>query len=212
MIAHRRPPLAGVYLKYGWVNGTPVIRKSADLSVELNLREYAAACKAFSWDRAQEWIDGLPGGGSTSRTKQSTGTWFMAVVIMWRCDVWAIDADRHHIRRVGPAGTRSRMLCGPGDRARAARLQPGGPGACAVRGDPRHTQKQAAFSRRCSVRSGPSRSGQRVVIGSGVAMVTSAALYRKKVAPVRDEMPTLQHILLVDEPGDDVSDIPGRST
>jgi acetyl-CoA synthetase len=57
---------------------------------------------------------------------------------------------------------------------------------------------------------GPEPVRQRVVIGSGVAMVTSKALYRKKVAPVRDEMPTLQHILLVDEPDDeDLSDIPG---
>jgi acetyl-CoA synthetase len=54
---------------------------------------------------------------------------------------------------------------------------------------------------------GPEPIRQRVQIGGGVALLTTAALYRKKIAPVRAELPTLQHVILVDS--DDVADIPG---
>ena len=52
---------------------------------------------------------------------------------------------------------------------------------------------------------GPEPIRQRVAIGEGVAMVTTAALYRKKIAPVRDQLPTLRHIIVLDDP----TDIPG---
>ncbi|WP_338145006.1 MULTISPECIES: AMP-binding protein [Cryobacterium] len=47
---------------------------------------------------------------------------------------------------------------------------------------------------------------QRLELGGGRALITTRALYRKKVAPIRDRLPQLQHVLLVDaadepEPG-----------
>ena len=58
---------------------------------------------------------------------------------------------------------------------RAARLQPGWAGACAVRGDPRHASIWAkASSAPLFSAFGPELVKQRGATGSGVAMVTSA--------------------------------------
>jgi acetyl-CoA synthetase len=46
---------------------------------------------------------------------------------------------------------------------------------------------------------GPEPVRQRMTIGNADVLVTTAALYRKKVAPWRDELPSLRHVLLVDE-------------
>jgi acetyl-CoA synthetase len=53
---------------------------------------------------------------------------------------------------------------------------------------------------------GPEPIKQRMVIGSARAVITSGALYRKKIAPVRGDLPTLRHVLLVDR---DTDGIPG---
>lgn len=52
---------------------------------------------------------------------------------------------------------------------------------------------------------GPEPIRQRMVLGDASVLVTTASLYRRKVAPVRDEVPTLHHVLLTDvpSPGDD---------
>jgi acetyl-CoA synthetase len=42
---------------------------------------------------------------------------------------------------------------------------------------------------------------QRLHLGAGRALVTTRALYRKKVAPIRSELPDLLHVLLVDADG-----------
>jgi len=45
---------------------------------------------------------------------------------------------------------------------------------------------------------GPEPIQSRLEIGAGKALVTSAALYRRKVAGLRDRLPALDHVLLVD--------------
>ena len=44
---------------------------------------------------------------------------------------------------------------------------------------------------------GPEPVRQRMERGDGVVLVTTPALYRKKVAPIRDQLPQLRHVLLV---------------
>ncbi|MEZ4571230.1 MAG: acetate--CoA ligase [Thermomicrobiales bacterium] len=52
---------------------------------------------------------------------------------------------------------------------------------------------------------GPEPVHQRITRGDGKILVTSARLYRRRVLPIRDRLPSLEHILLVDvdtdEPG-----------
>ena len=49
---------------------------------------------------------------------------------------------------------------------------------------------------------GPEPVRQRLQLGSGRALVTTRTLYRRKVRQIRDELPDLQHILLIDADGD----------
>ena len=50
---------------------------------------------------------------------------------------------------------------------------------------------------------GPEPIRQRLLLGHGRVLVTTAELYHRRVAPVRDELPDLVHVLLVDaEPGE----------
>ena len=48
---------------------------------------------------------------------------------------------------------------------------------------------------------GPEPIATRVRIGKGTVMLTTDKLYRRKIAKVRDSMPTLRHILLISEDG-----------
>jgi acetyl-CoA synthetase len=56
---------------------------------------------------------------------------------------------------------------------------------------------------------GPEPVRQRLQLGSGSVLVTTPTLYRKKVAPIRDEVPTLAHVLLVGPGFERVADAPG---
>jgi acetyl-CoA synthetase len=54
---------------------------------------------------------------------------------------------------------------------------------------------------------GPEPVKQRLQLGSGAVLVTTPTLYRRKVAPIRDQLPDLRHVLLVG-PGQDRVDDP----
>jgi acetyl-CoA synthetase len=45
---------------------------------------------------------------------------------------------------------------------------------------------------------GPEPIRERMRLGSARVLVTSSSVYREKVAPIRDQLPTLQHVLIVD--------------
>jgi acetyl-CoA synthetase len=50
---------------------------------------------------------------------------------------------------------------------------------------------------------GPQPVRQRLILGHGRVLVTTAELYHRRVAPIRDDLPELEHVLLVDaEPGE----------
>ncbi|MBI4755947.1 MAG: acetate--CoA ligase [Betaproteobacteria bacterium] len=55
---------------------------------------------------------------------------------------------------------------------------------------------------------GPEPVATRIGLGAGRVLVTTAALYRRKVAPMRESLPTLTHVLLADDGGAG-ADIPG---
>jgi len=188
----------------GGFSELPVIRKdSADLLVEPNLPEYGAP---FSRDDARGWLDGLPDGGLNIA--------YEAVdrhVAHGRGDHVALRCLTKHgqqdvtyaelQRRTNRFANALRSLgIGPGDRVfslvgRVPELY------AAVLGT---LKARSVFAPLFSAfRPEPIR--QRVAIGEGVAMVTTAALYRKKIAPVRDQLPTLRNIIVLDDP----TDIPG---
>src|SRR5512139_3435280 len=54
---------------------------------------------------------------------------------------------------------------------------------------------------------GPEPARARMTIGEASLLVTTAADYRKKVAPWRSELPSLRHVLLVDEAEAGMTDV-----
>ncbi len=176
-----------------------------------NLDDYDALRASFTWDQAKEWLDGLPSGGTNIAHE-------------------AVDRHVTHgrgdhvaLRCLGKDGVTSDITYGElaGRTAafahglRALGLAPGDRVFSLVGRVPwLYVAMIGTFKARCVFSPlfsafGPEPVRQRITLGDGRALVTSADLYRKKVAPVREELPELAHILLVDPVGTDVSDIPG---
>ena len=191
----------------------PVIRKhSADLPAEPNLRDYASTCSTFTWDEAERWLDGLPGGGMNIA--------YEAVdrhVVHGRGDHVALRCLNKQGGQVDV--TYAALASQTNTFANALRPWGSAPVSGSSASSGRVPALYVAVLGTLKARTvfaplfsafGPEPIRQRVVIGGGVAMLTTKALYRKKIAVVRDEMPTLRHVILADEPDDeDVTDIPG---
>ena len=189
-----------------------VIHKAPDDShAPPNLDDYEAIRATFSWDQARDWLAGLPAGGTNIAHE-------------------AVDRHVDHgrgehvaLRCLGKDGSTSdityRELAGRTSAfahgLRALGLEPGDRVFSLVGRVPwLYVAMIGTFKARCVFSPlfsafGPEPVRQRITLGDGRALVTSADLYRKKVAPVRQELPGLTHILLVDPPGTEVSDIPG---
>ena len=59
---------------------------------------------------------------------------------------------------------------------------------------------------------GPEPIATRLTIGEGRVLVTTEALYRRKVAAIRAQLPKLEHVILVPEDGERRRPAPARST
>ncbi|WP_169581839.1 MULTISPECIES: acetate--CoA ligase [Microbacterium] len=182
----------------------PTITKdAASLRVIPNLRDYDETRRAFSWDEERRTLSGLPGGhlniAHEAVDRHAAG-----------------DRRSHHaLRFIRPDGTTHAMtysdLAETTDRF-----------ASVLRDlDVRHgdrvfsllgrtpalysaalgTMKNGSVFCPLFAAFGPEPVGQRLRLGSGTVLVTTRALYRKKVAPQRDVLPDLRHVLLVDADG-----------
>ncbi|MFD5810441.1 acetate--CoA ligase [Rhodococcus aetherivorans] len=193
-----------------------VIRKTADdLRVPPNLSDYEATCARFTWDEAAAQVPGPPGGGCniawSAVDRHADGPlrdrpalrFLGAGDATGRIDVTELSygdlADR--VRRF------TRVLrdlgIGKGDRlfvfsGRIPELYIAVLGA--LRNGTVVTPLFSAF--------GPEPLLTRLELGSAQVLVTTEALYHRRVAGVRDRVPTLEHVLLV---GDDdaATDVPG---
>ena len=170
--------------------------------------DYGAARRTFRWDDVASWCDGLPGGGLNIAYE-------------------AVDrhvahgrADRVALRFLGPDGVDRELTygalsdltrrfdgvlaalgVGAGDRVFG--LLPRRPELyVAMLGTLRH---RAVF---CPLFSafGPEPVRQRLDLGTGRVLVTTASLYRRKVAPVRDRLPELTHVLVAGPGSDRIAD------
>jgi acetyl-CoA synthetase len=183
----------------------PAIAKDlASFPVRPNLTDYDEAVAAFSWDDARGALDGLPGGGvniaheAVDRHAASALAGHEALRFV-RADgstsslTYADLSERTGrfasvLRGLGvQRGERVFSLLG-----RMPALY------VAVLGTLKHG---AVF---CPLFSafGPEPVRQRLQLGSGRVLVTTRALYRRKVAPIRDDLPELRQVLLVDADGE----------
>ena len=180
----------------------PVIRKQVDqLAVVPYLVDYQRETSSFTVDEARSWLDGLPGGQGRNIAYEAVDRH----LAHGRGDHVAIRFLRHsgEVEEVTYAALRARtsqfahvlrdLGIKPGERVfslcgRVPDLYTALLGT--VRARSTFAPLFSAF--------GPEPVRQRIVRGDGVALVTTPALYQRKVAPVRDQMPGLRHVLLVD--------------
>lgn len=179
-----------------------------------NMADYARARASFTWAGARSELDGLPGGRGINIAHEAV-------------DRHAAGPRRHHValRCIERHGDRRDVTFGelaersnrfanlldtlgvaPGDRVFV--LLPRTPELfAAVLGTLKHRSVLCplfpAF--------GPEPIRQRLELGAGRVLVTTPALYRRKVAAVRDRLPDLAHALLVGG-ADAVGDAPPDGT
>ncbi len=184
----------------------PTIRKDlAALIVRPNLVDYDATCAGFTWDEARRGLSGLPGGRGLNIAHEAVDR-HAAGPNAEREALRFVRADgsTHSLSYAALAEESSRFASvlrglgiGRGDRVfsligRVPELY------VAVLG----TFKNASVFCPLFSAFGPEPVRQRLHLGGGRALLTTRALYRKKVAPVRDSLPELRHVFLVDAAGD----------
>jgi acetyl-CoA synthetase len=171
-----------------------------------NLRDYRAACAAFSWKAARDALDGLPGGGLNiafeavdRHVERGQGD---RLAIRWiartgaRHDLSYADLRAQSNRF---ANVLSQLGIGKGDRVfslcgRLPVLY------CAALG----TFKNGSVFSPLFSAFGPEPAKARMAIGQAKALVTTPALYRRKVEAWRHELASLRHVLVAAEPGEAV--------
>ncbi len=187
----------------------PTIRKPPHPAVRPNVTDYDEARRRFTWEAARAELDGLPGGAGLNIAHEAVDRWADGP-----------GADKVALRCLGRAGGRHDLSYGElkeaTDRFAAALTSLGVRHPDAVflllpRRPELYVAALGAMKARCPVSPlfpafGPEPVRQRMALGAGRALVTTEALYRRKVAPVRDQLPDLAHVLLVDGSGAALSD------
>ena len=184
---------------------SPIAKHPARLSRRPNLEDYAAVRSGFDWADARKLLDGLPGGGLNIAHE-------------------AVDrhangpiADRVALRWIGKSGTRRELtyrdLAGATNRFANVLGNFGmAPGDCVFvllgRVPELYIAVLGALKARCVASPlfsafGPEPVATRLEIGEGKVLVTTEALYRRKVEALRPRLTNLAHVILVDE-GDPV--------
>ena len=180
----------------------PVISKNLTrLSQRPNLVDYAAIRSGFAWSDARKRLDGLPGGGLNIAHE-------------------AVDrhangpiADRVALRWIGKSGTRRELtyrdLVGATNRFAnvlgSLGLAEGDRVFVLLGRVPElYIAVLGALKAKCVASPlfsafGPEPVATRLEIGEGKVLVTTEALYRRKVEGLRPRLPNLAHVILVDE-------------
>ncbi len=172
-----------------------------------NLTDYDRARAEFSWAEAAEWLDGLPGGRGLNIAHEAVerharGRRRDQVAIRWlgregeTRDLTYGDLSRQSSRFanvLAGLGVRrgDRVFCLTG---RIPELYVAALGSL---------KYGAVF---CPLFSafGPEPVLQRLSLGGGRVLVTTPELFRRRVAPIRDQLPHLRHVLLIGrEPGEE---------
>jgi acetyl-CoA synthetase len=182
----------------------PAIPKDIrSLAVRPNMVDYEASRAAFSWDEARRTLSGLPDGGvniayeAVDRHAAGERAGHEALRFI-RADGTAHSLSYAELaEQTGRfAGVLHGLGIGRGERVfslmgRSPELY------VAVLG----TLKNASVFCPLFSAFGPEPVRQRLHLGAGRALVTTRTLYRRKVAPMRDQLPELEHVLLIDAEG-----------
>jgi len=184
----------------------PTIHKTVDsLRVHPNLGDYDAACADFTWAGARAELSGLPGARGVNIAYEAVDRHAHGprasheALRFIRADGTAhsltfaelaerVDRFASVMRELGiERGDRVFSLSGRSPELYVAALG-------ALKNASVFCPLFSAF--------GPEPVRQRLQLGTGRVLVTTRALYRKKVAPIRDALPALTYVLLIDADGE----------
>jgi acetyl-CoA synthetase len=181
-----------------------VIHKTAsDLRLPPNWDDYEAQRRSFSWDSARQALQGLPGGGLNmgfeAVDRHVAGTLRARIALRFVCTgAAAVDLSYEELALQTNrfASLLQTLGVGKGDRlfvlaGRIPELYIAVLGA--LKNGTVVTPMFSAF--------GPQPIATRINLGAGQVLVTTSTLYRRKVKAVREQMPTLRHVLLVADDG-----------
>jgi acetyl-CoA synthetase len=179
-------------------------------AVTPNLVDYEAARAAFSWKAAAAELDGLPGGRGLNIVheavdRHAAGPRKDHVAIRWlgKSDLRK-DFTYGDLRELTNRFANVLRSLGVGKGERVFVLAGRIPELyVSVLG----TLKNGSVASPLFSAFGPDPIRQRIEIGDGRVLVTTEALYRRKVASIRESLPGLRHVLLVGEGG--AADLPG---
>lgn len=169
-----------------------------------NLADYDAVCRGFTWDSARRALSGLPGGGlniaheAVDRHAAGPRAGHKALRFV------RADGSTHSLSYRELAEQTSRFAAvlaqlGIGRTERVFSLMGRSPELyVAVLG----TLKNGSVFCPLFSAFGPEPVRQRLQLGTGRVLVTTRALYRKKVARIRGALPDLTHVLLIDAGGE----------
>ncbi len=174
-----------------------------------NLANYQDACASFSWSAARALLDDLPNGRGLNIAHEAVDRHVAhgrgdKVALRWL----AKDGSRHDFtyRALGASSSRfanvlRHLGVNAGDRvfALAGRIPALYVAALGT------WKAKGVF---CSMFSafGPEPIRTRMSIGGAKVLITTTALYEKKIAPIRAALPALEHVLLADD--DDSVEVP----
>jgi len=191
-------PPAGAGRKMAEVMRREPITKASPAAGRFNLADYQRACGQFSWSRAGHWLDGLPGGGLNiayeAVDRHADGP--RADALALRCLGRHGEVTDYSYRSLRDQTDRFANLLrslgtGKGDRVfsllgRVPELYITALGTL---------KNVSVFSPLFSA-FGPEPIRDRMLLGDAQVLVTSPQLYERKLAPIRDELPALKHVLV----------------
>jgi acetyl-CoA synthetase len=169
------------------------------------LADHAAERARFTWESAREGLEGLPGGGLNiaheAVERHAAGPRRDRVAFRFLGREGRRDVTYGELSRLTNrfANVLTGLGIGKGDRlfvltGRIPELY------VAVLGSLKNgTVVSPLFSA-----FGPEPIATRINLGSGAVLVTTASAYERKIARMRDELPTLRHVLVVDDLGEDL--------
>lgn len=186
-----------------------IIHKPRLIADAANMPDYEQTCAEFSWADEQTLLDGLPDGtlniaheAIDRHVQDGNGD---RLAIRWiakggaRVDFTYLDLQRQTarfanvLRGLGVGkGARVYSLLGRKPELYVAALG---------------TLKAGCVFCPMFSAFGPEPVQSRMEIGGGQVLVTSKALYRRKVKSIRDRLPDLAHVLLIDGEGDDTENL-----
>ncbi|MCX7184689.1 MAG: acetate--CoA ligase [Nitrosospira sp.] len=191
---------------------TNLIRKSASSSgIAPNMNDYARTYAGFSWESAAQNLTGLPDGlginiAHEAVDRHAQGARAQQLALRWLGRT-GVTRDFSYRDLAEQSSRFANVLAGldvqPGERVFVL----------AGRIPELYIAVLGALKQRCVVSPlfsafGPEPIHTRLTLGGGNVLVTTASLYRKKIADLRARLPQLRHVLLVRDEAepDDIPD------